>query len=50
MNFGGELLRSVARISYLFPDGSYFYYVWSDIPPATIRDKRTWAYLETSSR
>ena len=28
---------------YLFPDGRYLYYVLSDIPPATIRDKGRWA-------
>jgi hypothetical protein len=27
---------------YLFPDGSYFYYFWSDVPPPTILDKGHW--------
>jgi len=27
---------------YLFPDDTYIYCVWSDIPPATIRDKGHW--------
>jgi len=42
-----ELRRRVVPLSgddlYFFPDGTYFYYVWSDIPPATIRDKGKWA-------
>lgn len=28
---------------YLFPDGSYLYLVWADIPPTTIQDKGKWA-------
>ena len=28
---------------YLFPDGSYLYLEWSDIPPITIGDKGKWA-------
>ncbi len=27
---------------YLFPDGTYLYVVWCDIPPTTIRDKGKW--------
>jgi hypothetical protein len=27
---------------YLFPDGTYLYCTWSDIPPDTIRDKGSW--------
>ena len=41
-----ELRKQVAPLSgddlYLFPVGTYIYYVWSDIPPATIRDKGRW--------
>ncbi|HSY89942.1 MAG TPA: hypothetical protein VK812_01140 [Candidatus Binatus sp.] len=41
-----ELRRRVVPMGrkdlYLFPDGSYFYYFSSDIPPATIRDKGAW--------
>lgn len=41
-----ELRRRVPPLSgddlYLFPDSSYFYCVWSDVAPATIRDKGTW--------
>jgi hypothetical protein len=41
-----ELRRRVVPLSgddlYVLPDGSYLYYVWSDIPPGTIRDKGTW--------
>ena len=41
-----ELKRRVSPLGgndlYLFPDHTYFYYVWTDIPPATIRDKGTW--------
>lgn len=42
-----ELRKSVVPLSgddlYLFPDGSYLYLEWSDIPPTTIRDKGKWA-------
>lgn len=41
-----ELRKRVAPFSgedlYLFPDGSYIYLFWSDIPPATIQDKGHW--------
>jgi len=30
---------------YLFPDAAYLYHVWSDIPPATIRDNGVWVIL-----
>ena len=30
------------RDLYLFPDGSYLYLVWTDIPPTTIQDKGQW--------
>jgi hypothetical protein len=42
-----ELRKQVVPLSgddlYLFPDGSYLYLEWSDIPPTTIRDKGKWA-------
>lgn len=42
-----ELRKQVVPIGgddlYLFPDGSYLYLEWSDIPPITIRDKGKWA-------
>ncbi len=41
-----ELTKKVVPLSgsdlYLFPDGSYFYYFWSDVPPPTIQDKGRW--------
>jgi len=41
-----ELTKQVVPLGgddlYLFPDGSYFYIFWSDIPPATIQDKGHW--------
>jgi hypothetical protein len=41
-----ELRRKVVPFSgndlYLFPDGSYFLYFWSDVPPASIQDKGAW--------
>jgi len=41
-----ELLKKVVPFSgnylYLFPDGSYLYLFWSDIPPETIQDKGHW--------
>jgi len=42
-----ELRKRVVPTSgddlYLFPDGSYLFLWWSDIPPTTIRDKGKWA-------
>lgn len=42
-----ELRKRVVPLSgddlYLFPDGSYLFLWWSDIPPTTIRDKGKWA-------
>jgi hypothetical protein len=41
-----ELTKKVVPLSgsdlYLFPDGSYFDYFWSDVPPPTIQDKGHW--------
>jgi hypothetical protein len=42
-----ELRRRVGPILsgddlYLFPDGSYLYSTWSDIPPTAIQDKGSW--------
>jgi len=46
-----ELLKQVVPLSgddlYLFPDGSYLYLEWSDIPPTTIRDKGKWAVSQS---
>jgi len=42
----GELRQRVVPLSgnylYLFPDGTYLDYFWSDVPPPTIQDKGTW--------
>jgi hypothetical protein len=35
---------------YLFPDGSYLYLEWSDIPPTTIGDKGKWAVSQSEVR
>lgn len=35
---------------YFFPDGSYIYLFWSDIPPATIQDKGHWVASEGEVR
>jgi hypothetical protein len=49
-----ELRKRVVPLSgddlYLFPDGSYVYLVWSDIPPETIQDKGQWAVSEGEVR
>jgi hypothetical protein len=49
-----ELRKRVVPMSgddlYLFPDGSYLYLVWSDIPPTTVRDKEHGRYAEAKSR
>lgn len=41
-----ELRQRVVPLSgndlYLFPDGTYIYCSWSDIPPTAIQDKGTW--------
>lgn len=38
----GRVLPLSGDDLYLFPDGSYIYLFWSDIPPATILDKGHW--------
>jgi hypothetical protein len=49
-----ELRKRVVPLSgdelYLFPDGSYIYLFWSDIPPATIQDKGHWVASEGEVR